>query len=422
MMKTSFKLKIALYFVCLILLSTCSLFAQDVTCDCKKDIGYVIEELKKTPAYKNDYRSNEQTFDAQIKPIISKASSQTPLFDCYTLLVQTLQLVNDGHNSVYGLQDFDSEKLKDQDKLAEFKKTAFYSMYPDFSGDLDELTQRLSKKSNDSMEGIYYAGSRLQIGVVADSLSDSYKMIVLNSQLPIWENGEQLGVLKKKANNQILAVIGNYTTKTPISITTGYAQREFMSLKLTKDTTQTQFWQAGLSDKTYYFEQLNSDLSYLKIGSFSGFYPTLGEAEAFYKDLQERKISKNIIIDLRSNGGGGDRNSDILFDFLEKVHKGTRIYALVNQNTASNAEQFVLRLKELDHVTVLGDRTKGMIAYELKGAISTVPSGFFKLYLTSKKHKTYLPYEGVGVVPDVFLDYSKDWITQTQSIILQRTN
>ena len=98
------------------------------------------------------------------------------------------------------------------------------------------------------------------------------------------------------------------------------------------------------------------------------------------------------------------------------------MFVLVNQNTGSNAEQFAVRLREAKAATLLGDRTKGAIAYELKGDISILPSNFFKVYLSSKRHREYLPYEGVGIEPDVFLDYSKDWIAQTQNIIDNKIN
>ncbi|PHQ28673.1 hypothetical protein CJ305_14285 [Leeuwenhoekiella nanhaiensis] len=422
MMKTSFKLKIELYFAGLILLSTCSLLAQKVTCDCKQDLNFLVKKIKKSPAYKNDYRGKKRTFDQKLSPIASKASSKMPLFDCYLLLVETMQLINDRHNIVYGNAKFDADMLKDQGELEAFKETAFYKMYPHFSGDLERLQNNLSEKPGQSIEGIYYAGKSLEIGVVKDNLAGNYKMIVLRSELPLWKEGEQLGILKMNNKGRALAVMGNYSTKTPISITTGFKNGEFISLNLKKDTTQTSFWRAAFADKTYHFEQLSTKVSYLKAGDFSGFYPVLGEAEKFYEELKKRTFAANLIIDLRDNGGGGNRNSDILFEILENLKNSTQFFVLINQNTGSNAEQFAVRLREAKAATLLGDRTKGAIAYELKGDISILPSNFFKVYLSSKRHREYLPYEGVGIEPDVFLDYSKDWIAQTQSIIDNEIN
>ena len=90
---------------------------------------------------------------------------------------------------------------------------------------------------------------------------------------------------------------------------------------------------------------------------------------------------------------------------------------MFNQNTASNAEQFVLKMRALDNVMVLGDYSKGILTYELEGKSHKLPSGYFKLSLSAKAHKKYLPYEGIGVTPDVLLEYSADWIEQTRGYI-----
>ncbi|RXG12350.1 S41 family peptidase [Leeuwenhoekiella aestuarii] len=419
-MKTALKIKISLYFLCLILLSTCSLMAQEATCDCKQDLNFLVKKIKKSPAYKNDFRGAKKLFDQKLSPIASKVTSKMPLFDCYLLLVETVQLIIDRHSIVYGNAKFDAEMLKDEGKLAAFKETALFQMYPEFSGNLETLQNNLSNKGIEEIEGIYQAGRSLEIGVVENNFSDDYKMIVLRSDLPLWKEGEQLGTLKLNGKDRALAVIGSYTTKTPVPITTGFKNGEFMSLSLKKDTTQISNWRAAFADNTYHFEQLNPEVSYIKAGDFSGFYPVLGEAEKFYEELKKRTIAGNLIVDLRDNGGGGDRNSDILFEILENLKNDTQLFVLVNQNTGSNAEQFAARLKKAQAATILGDRTKGAIAYELKGDISILPSNFFKVYLSSKRHREYLPYEGVGVAPDVYLDYSADWLQQTRNLIHQQ--
>ena len=416
-MKTALKIKISLYFLCLILLSTCSIMAQQVTCDCKQDLNFLINKIEKSPAYKNDYRGAKKTFDQKLRPIVSKVTSKMPLFDCYLLLVETMQLINDQHSIVYGNAKFDTEMLKNGDKLAAFKETTLFKMYPEFSGDLDSLQNNLFKKGIDEIEGIYYLGRSLEIGVVMNNPFADYKMIVLRSELPIWKRGEQLGTIKLIGKDRVLAVIGSYTTKTPVSVITGFKKGELMGLNLKKDTTQVSYWRSTFVDDTYHFEQLDPAVSYIKAGDFSGFYPVLGEAEKFYEELKGKVIAANLIVDLRDNGGGGNRNSNILFEILENLKGDTQLFVLVNQNTGSNAEQFAIKLKNTQAATILGDRTKGAVAYELKGDISVLPSTFFKVYLSSKRHREYLPYEGIGVTPDVFLEYSADWIEQTRAFM-----
>ena len=154
----------------------------------------------------------------------------------------------------------------------------------------------------------------------------------------------------------------------------------------------------------------------MRIGSFSGYNPVLKNAETFYKSLEEKPVTKDLILDLRDNGGGGDRNSDILYKYLRKNYKNANFYVLVNGTTVSNAEQFALRLKKFKNVTLLGSKTSGTIAYEL-GKTYDFPCYNFKGFFTFKGDKKYLEYESVGVQPDINLDNSADWIQQTKKYI-----
>ena len=401
MMNDTYKIKIALYFFCLIMLSTCSLIAQEQTCNCKRDLSFLIEKLKKTPAFKNDYRGRTQVFQNKVNAILNEASVETSPFNCFRVLAKTLLLVNDRHNTIYGV---DSVKSK-QDRL---------TSYPDYEGDLLALRNELKRHAFDTVAGVYYAGSKLQVGVFRESDSSNYKMIILDSELDLWEPGELLGVLIPVGGEGFAAVMGDYSTKTPRMIYSGWGHGEFFSLSLKKDLHHPNNWEPEFEEKTYVHKILNTNFTYIKAQSFSGFYPTLSDAEAFYESLENKLNTPYLIVDLRSNGGGGDRNSDLLFKLLKDYAKNGKIAVLINQNTASNAEQFVIRLQQLDRVSVLGDRSKGVLAYELKGDTFLLPNKIFKVTLTSKRLRKYREYEGFGVKPDSYLDYSKDWIEQAK--------
>ena len=99
-----------------------------------------------------------------------------------------------------------------------------------------------------------------------------------------------------------------------------------------------------------------------------------------------------------------------LFNILVNlVRKHTGIEEIV--------ENIVSSIQNLSTIYLLGDYSKGILTYELEGKSYKLPSGYFKLSLSSKAHKKYLPYEGIGVTPDVFLEYSADWIEQTRAYI-----
>lgn len=128
----------------------------------------------------------------------------------------------------------------------------------------------------------------------------------------------------------------------------------------------------------------------------------------------------NLIVDLRNNGGGGDRNSDIVYKLLKDYSKKNKIHVLINHRTGSNAEQFAYKLSEMKNCKIYGQYTNGVLAYEIKNGFYDLPSGHFIAVLTSKTHSKYLELESKGVQPDIKLSLESDWIKQTIKIIEEK--
>jgi len=123
---------------------------------------------------------------------------------------------------------------------------------------------------------------------------------------------------------------------------------------------------------------------------------------------------------LRDNGGGGDRNLEILLKQIKKYLKGNKLHIVANASTGSNAEQFIVKLKRFDNVFTYGDKTRGALSYEIKpDDYHTLPSTNFLVILPSKAHKKYLKYETKGITPDYPLAYKTDWISIIQKKIVK---
>jgi hypothetical protein len=251
--------------------------------------------------------------------------------------------------------------------------------------------------------------------------SDSYHVIVLESESDIWEIGEVIYTLIPYGNNYLLAIGGSLTSKRLISYSERIENGIFLTMQFQKNPSIPNYSVSLYPNSTYLRKELTPKITYLKVGSFSSWNPTLSESEKFYHSLEGTLTKTNIILDLRDNGGGGDRNSNALLTIIKKYLKHNNVYILVNQRTASNAEQFAYKLSQFKNCRILGNRTSGTAAYEIVNSTFPLPCKNFLVVLTSKKHSKYLAIESTGINPDIRLLIEKNWIVQVKNYI-QDTN
>ncbi|MCT4584068.1 MAG: S41 family peptidase [Peptostreptococcaceae bacterium] len=151
---------------------------------------------------------------------------------------------------------------------------------------------------------------------------------------------------------------------------TGFVPKENYE-KITEDSKKI----AGAAE----YKALNDNTYYVKFGQFT----TGITSNKFKEHMESMKNYKNIIFDLRENGGGNLRETRLILDNL--IDKGKIIYQesrvdkvkkfkskknkkldfdniiiLTNEGTASSSELFALSMKEnLSNVTIIGDVTFG---------------------------------------------------------------
>ena len=117
---------------------------------------------------------------------------------------------------------------------------------------------------------------------------------------------------------------------------------------------------------------------------------------------------------MRNNGGGGYKTSRQFITFLKNFQG--KVYIIQNGSTVSNAEQFIITLKEKEHIKTLGETTKGTITYGSNyGKTLTLPSNRFLFYPTDMRGlKKELAFESIGIKPDITLNpFKDDWISLT---------
>lgn len=392
-------------------------FAQTETCECETDLNYLDSKIRKTTSYKRNLKSYNSTF-LEISP---KAKLVATNYDCFILLNTLTLSINDNHSRAYGVDKGAVEEVrKDSLKFLEFKKSHLYTTYPKPNIDLDSLKNVLVSKNPSEIEGIYKKEGYMTIGVYKLTNENIYQAIVIDSEKDVWLKGEVVYTMVPFGNNYLLNIGGNLSTKRLITYTERIENGFFLKMDFRKDLTKTNYAIELPSAETYFREEITSDITYVKIGSFSGFNPTLSQAEAFYKTLEGSLTKQNLILDLRNNGGGGPRNSDLLFKTLKKYLKNNSIYVIINHNTASNAEQFTYKLSQFTNCQVFGQRTNGTLTYELEGHNYELPSGNFTIALTSKTHLDYIHLESIGIEPQVQLNLESDWINQMVNLIVDK--
>ncbi|WP_158221774.1 S41 family peptidase [Myroides sp. N17-2] len=321
--------------------------------------------------------------------------------------------VDDYHNEIYGnTPSFKYEDIKDESFLTGILNEPRYNFYPKSIMNLDSLETVLSKKMLTDYEGIYYYKEYFKLAIIQKSAT-LFEGIILDTKIPSWRQGETILYLVYKGNNRFRLFSGKFIDKQLISTIDHFRAGRFLSLNWEKERTTMDYYNVGFPTEPFTKKELNAECTYIKLGSFDSSNKGIKDATAFYNSIKDNLISKNLILDLRNNSGGGDKSSAQFYNLFKKF-KGN-IYVLVNFNTISNAEQFTLKLKKFNNVMVLGDNTRGMLTYGRNYAVDKVSSSaLFRIHFTdiNTHWREYLPYEGKGVTPDFYLSSTEDWIEQ----------
>ena len=397
-----------------ILISITVLNAQVKDCSCKTDLEFLNQKIEQTPSYK----VNKEKYKLEYAKTIKSIENLNSGYDCFLQLNKLMLSLNDRHCNLYGINTgLDEESKNDADKFKEFKTSNLYNGYPRPEINLDSLKKSLKQKANTSIEGVYYRKGYLTLGVYKTIKSSDYRVIVLESEIDIWEAGEVIYTLVPYGNNYLLAVGGSLSSKRMISYGERIENGVFLTMQFQKDTSKANNSISLYPESTYLRKEISPETTYLKIGSFNSWNPTLSEADIFYESLEGTLTKNNLILDLRDNAGGGDRNSNGLYKVLKKFIKKNNVYVLVNHRTASNAEQFAYKLNDFENCTILGNRTSGTATYEIVNSNYNLPCENYVVVLTSKEHGKYIKLESMGLEPDIKLAIENDWLIQVQNFI-----
>ncbi|MGJ8591591.1 MAG: hypothetical protein ACSHXF_03540 [Aquaticitalea sp.] len=377
-------------------------FSQDTTCNCSKDLDFVIAESEDTPSFKSQIKDDAYLNDFIKKLKISIESDSNIELNCLGYLQKYLKIVKDNH-------------LYISNSNTEIDYSAFFPIESDIEG----YIIKAKSDTTDELTGIYSLLDLYKVAVVKKT-EDTYQAILLETTNEKWTIGQTKFTLRKTPAG--LEGIFYDGVQSPVFINVEYKKGRLFPERWIKEDKKEQytFNPYDLDDEKLQYKKLDVNLHYVRLGNFSGMTSNYNRAKALLKTLEKEVTTGDVIIDLRNNGGGGPRTSDLFKKFFKKNKKDLNIYVIQNIYCGSDCEQFLLKLKDQQTVKTFGENTRGALAYGYgnysKPSLKT-PCNDYLLGLTTSKYEKYLPYEVLGISPDVYLNFQEDWINQVLNSI-----
>ncbi len=376
--------------------------SQGNECNCSKDLDFVVAESKNTPSFKSQINDDAYLNDFVKKLKTSIENDPNIELNCLAYLQQYLKIVKDNHIYI-------SNSNTEMD----------YSSFFTIESNLESYIENAQSDTTDELTGIYSFLDLYKVAVVKDS-DETYKALLLETTNDKWTVGQTKFTLTKTSTG--LEGIFYDGIQRPAFIKVEYKNGRLYPERWIKEEKKElyAFDPYNLDDEKFQYKKLEDNVHYVRLGSFSGMTSNHNKAKDLVETLEKEVSSGTVIIDLRNNGGGGPRTSDLFKKFLKKNKKDLNVLVIQNNYCGSDCEQFLMKLKEQQTVKTFGENTRGAIAYGFGNYSSPslkTPCNNFSLGLTTAKYEEYLPYEVVGISPDVYLNFQEDWIEQVMKFI-----
>ena len=382
-----------------------------------EDLIVLNKIIQKTPSFRQQIRGQKKReYHELVNTLKSRIDENNTTFKHFEILSELAGQLRDNHFVLRYIPDssFRWERQADINYVRQFLKQAHMREHPGVSINIDSLETVLKDKPRDEVEGIYYYYQSLEIGVYRKDSATCYG-IILKSGLPIWNKGDMCFVLRERSQNQFHAIQYLISQKTlQLNMNEKFRDGALLEYDIKKRRAYHSYPFIPDSSKKFITRIIQPDVRYVRLGNFMVNAANRRESNSFIKLLEDSVKEQHIIMDLRNNNGGGFTISKKFLKFFISYSRKNKIHVLVNRKTISNAEQFLIRLKDHKHVTVFGETTKGMITYGSNyGKLVPLKSKGLFVYPTDMSGKKKdLQYETTGINPDIFLKEDSDWIEQ----------
>jgi len=373
----------------LLLIST-NFYGQNNGCTCLTSLDETSIKIKKSISYKSQIKNlkREQELESWKKSIEKEIINDSlSNYFCAGYLQKYISFIKDKHNEIYSTS-------KDISLIIPFYTKTFEN----------------TTNTNDSISGIYYQGKdKIIVKKESESL---WFGILLESNSKDWKKGMiRLRIHKNK--NDLFEIYEFYKSgllfyQSNVRIHSGRIHSTFWN-------KENRYHFNKNHKANFNFENLNSSFNYIGIKTLKRSNRLMSEADKFYDEIEKKITDKNLIIDLRNNGGGSTEQIKPLIKIIKKNNSIEKIYVLVNFKTFSAAELGAYLLDNDLRTILSGENTRGGLTYGYgNNSISgTLDCNEIKYNFSRKvTNKKFLKYENIGLTPKLILTNKSDWIEQ----------
>jgi hypothetical protein len=387
-------------------------------CDCAGEISATIDALKKSKAYQ---RQDQEEFDNHLKRVNTElAADPNSNLNCSFYLGYLLYGIRDGHAYARpsGPKYLCTQGTEAYEKA--IRSSAYFTGTPRYGGTLAELQKALSV-GKDEITGVYYSGAGTPFGLLPTEREGEYAAYVLVDSLKSWDAGQEYF--------RLFTMPGAYAAFMRDDMHRPYFYRGKSSagllrtFGLTREKGEERHRRPGKDLISGKVLSPAPGVGYLYLKSFAGTNLNVDMLNASYDSLRLQLSSlTHLVLDVRSNGGGGERAFKKLLKVLDAYSYPLQLHLLVNEETASAAELFTLEIKKKG-AKIYGESTRGAVAYSYANKGSTpafyTPCGSYLIQLTERinKPKSLLAFEYEGIPTDVQLSHEQDWLEQLLAYI-----
>ncbi|NUO01409.1 MAG: hypothetical protein HUU01_12435 [Saprospiraceae bacterium] len=290
------------------LLPVISLSAQN--CACSEELHYVTGYYEANlPGFKDNVNNRNQAgYDAMKKQLFEAARQAADKSECFKVLTYYVEFFKDNHSHIS--MEYPVVNDQNPELVKEFLNSPLFLNREKIS------LGKIEQKPLEDIEGIYQTqDSAYTIAIVPSKkgLRD-YAGVILESKTPLWVPGQVKMELKRKSDKvfEVFLYMRNHSLNF-------VPQMELKEGRLGDNWFKTSLktrnsYNLNLSNELE-FREIDAETNYMRIPSFSGHLTA--RMDDFYNRYDSLIRSKPyLIIDVRNNGGGSDRNVNPLLPYL----------------------------------------------------------------------------------------------------------